>query len=108
MTEREQAKPDAFKAVIAAARSEFGRPELAHQSLGRPLTAQEETLAEALMEIYATGVSGPDAAAAALEEKGVPSPISGSTEWTAEGVARDLAALNANLDKAYEANGFGG
>lgn len=108
MTENTQTKPDAFKAVLAAAKSEFGQPELAHQSLGRPLTGQEAALATALMEIYAEGASGPDAVAAALAEKGIASPSSGSTEWTAESVARELASLNADLDKEYEENGFGG
>jgi hypothetical protein len=100
-------KPDAFKAVMAAARSELGRPELAHQSLGRALSPQEEALADALMEIYAGGASGPEAVAAALAQKGVICPSTGSTEWTADSLARELAALNADLDAAYQENGFG-
>ena len=108
MTQQNTAKPDAFKAVLEAAKSELGRPELAHQSLGRPLSAPEDALAEALMEIYGAGLSGPDAVARALTEKGVASPVSGDTSWTAESVARDIAALNADLDAAYDENGFGG
>ena len=108
MTGEAQAKPDAFKAVMAASQREQGRPELAHQSLGRTLSPQEEALADALMEIYAQGISGPDAVAAALAERAVASPSSGSTDWTAESVASELAALNADLDQAYEENGFGG
>ena len=107
MAQNTQTKPDAFKAVLAAAQSELGRPELAHQSVGRPLSANEEALADALMEIHATGVSGPEALAAALTEKGVAAPSTGEASWTAESVAAELAALNADLDRAYEENGFG-
>ena len=99
-----QAKPDAFKAVLAAARSEAGRPELAHQSRGRPLSAAEDAFADALMAIYA---SGAEAIAAALTEKGVSAPSSGDTVWTAESVAAELSVLNADLDTAYTENGSG-
>ena len=108
MTQNTKEKPDAFKAVMAAARAELGRPDLAHQSLGRDLSPSEQTLADALMEIYAAGASGSDEVAAALSEKSVPSPRTGSTVWTAESIARELAVLNADLDMAYEENGFGG
>ena len=53
MTNEKKEKPDAFKAVMAAAKFDFGRTDLPHQSLGRKLTAREEALADALMEIYA-------------------------------------------------------
>ena len=108
MTQNANEKPDAFKAVMAAARTELGRPELARQSMGRELSEAEEVLADALMDIYASGVTGADAVARALAEKGVASPISGNTSWTAESVAADLAALNADLDEAYSQNGVGG
>lgn len=108
MTHEMKEKPDAFKAVMAAAKFELGRPELPFQSLGRELTSTEEALADALMEIYAGGASGPDAVAAALAQRGVASPTSGRTDWTAETVAAELAALNADLDQAYQDNGFGG
>lgn len=100
-------KPDAFKAVLAAARHEAGRPELAHQSLGRPLSDAEDALAGALMEIYAGGAAGAAEVAAALTERGIAAPSSGRTEWTARSVAAELAALNADLDAAYAENGFG-
>lgn len=108
MTSSQNDKPDAFKAVMEAAKTELGRPELPHQSRGRDLSEAEHALADALMEIYATGAAGPDAVAAALAEKGVVSPSSGSNDWTAESVAKELAALNADLDEAYAENGFGG
>ena len=107
MTQDTTTKPDAFKAALAAAQSELGRPELARQSVGRPLSAEEVAFAETLMEIYKTGASGPDSLAAALNEKGVAVPSTGQTSWTAESVATELAALNADLDEAYEENGFG-
>lgn len=108
MTQETQQKPDAFKAVMAAAKLEYGRTDLPHQSLGRSLTPEEDALAGALMEIYAEGASGPDAVAAALAARGVVCPSSGSTEWTADSVAQELATLNADLDRAYAENGFGG
>lgn len=108
MTHEMKDKPDAFKAVMAAAKFELGRPELPYQSLGRKLSPAEEALADALMEIYASGASGPDAVAAALAQKAVASPISGRTDWTADSLASELAALNADLDQAYQNNGFGG
>ena len=108
MTHEMKDKPDAFKAVMAAAKFELGRPELPYQSRGRPLTPAEEALADALMEVYSGGAVGPDAVAAALAQKGIASPMSGSTDWTGERVASELAALNADLDQAYQDNGFGG
>lgn len=108
MTQQKQGKPDAFKAVMEAAKFELGRPELPYQSRGRELTAQEEALADALMELYASGVTGPDALAAALAQKGVERPSSGKADWTADSLAQELAALNADLDAAYAENGFGG
>ena len=108
MTQESNMKPDAFKAVMAAAQARGGGPDLAHQSRGRELSPAEETLADALMEIYIAGASGPEAVARALADRAVPRPGSGGTDWTAESVARELAALNADLDTAYEKNGFGG
>ncbi len=107
MAEDMSKKPDAFKAVLAAAKDELGRPELAHQSLGRALTAEEEALAAALMEIYAAGASGPDAIAAALTERRVKVPSTGKTAWTGDTLAQEFALLNADLDGAYQENGFG-
>lgn len=108
MTGNKNDKPDAFKAVMAAARADLGGPDLAHQSRGRDLSPAEEALADALMEIYTAGASGGEAVAAALAKKGVRSPSSGSTDWTAEILTQELAALNADLDRAYAENGFGG
>lgn len=108
MTGNKNDKPDAFKAVMAAARADLVGPDLAHQCRGRDLSPAEEALADALMEIYTAGALGVEAVAAALAQKGVRSPSSGSTDWTAETLSQELAALNANLDRAYAENGFGG
>lgn len=99
-------RPDAFKARMAEARA-AGRPELAHQSLGRPLTEDEAVLADALMTIYAEGATGAEAVAAALAAKGVARPSSGQADWTAENLAAELKTLNAEMDAAYQDNGFG-
>ncbi len=101
-------KPDAFKALMANAKFDLGRSDLPHQSLGRALTPEEEALADGLMQVYAEGASGPAAIAAGLAKRGVVSPQSGKADWTAESVARELAALNADLDRAYAENGSGG
>lgn len=108
MTHNAKEKPDAFKEVMAAAKLQLGRTDLPHQSLGRALLPQEEALADALMEIYAAGAIGRNAIAAALTLRGVVSPISGTSDWTADSLAEALAALNSDLDNAYNQNGFGG
>ncbi|GAB5446321.1 recombinase-like helix-turn-helix domain-containing protein [Gymnodinialimonas sp.] len=100
------ARPDAFKEMMAAARA-AGRPELANQGRGRPLTEAEDALADALMAIYAEGVVGEAALAEALAARGVIRPSSGKADWTAETLAAELKALNADLDAAYQENGFG-
>lgn len=99
-------RPDAFKAMMAAARA-AGRPELANQSRGRPLTKAEDDFAEALMAIYGEGVTGQDVLAQALASRAVVRPSSGKADWTAATLAEELQALNANLDAAYLENGFG-
>ena len=99
-------KPDAFKARMAEARAS-GRPELANQCRGRPLSETEDRLADALMAIYAEGATGEEALAAALAAKGVLRPSSQEADWTAANLAAELESLNADLDAAYEDNGFG-
>ena len=100
------AKPDAFKARMAEAQA-TGRPELAHQSLGRPLSETEDSLAEALMAVYAEGATGEKAVATALVARGVLRPSSKAADWTAENLATELQTLNSDLDAAYQDNGFG-
>lgn len=98
---------DAFKEIMAAARAEPGRAELAHQSLGRPLTEAEQVLADALMDIYTQGETDQATVAAALTQRGVVAPKSGFRNWTAENLEEELQALNGDLDAAYRENGFG-
>jgi len=107
MAEQNDTAPtDAFKDIMAAARAEPGRLELAHQSLGRPLAETELALADALMGIYAQGETDPTAVAAALCERGVVAPSSGKCQWTAQSLEAELQALNKELDAAYSQNGF--
>jgi hypothetical protein len=97
---------DAFRDLMAEARR-TGRPELAHQSLGRPLSDREHALADALMAIHAGGITDPAGIAAALSGKGIAAPGSGRTVWTAALLEAELAAINADLDAAYLENGTG-
>ncbi|GIX13358.1 MAG: hypothetical protein KatS3mg118_1317 [Paracoccaceae bacterium] len=75
-----------------------GGTDPARQTLGRPLDPAEEALADALMEIYATGTHDFARVAAALAEAGVRAPRSGRTDWTEALLAEELAAINADLD----------
>lgn len=100
------ARPDAFKEMMAAARA-AGRPELAHQGRGRPLTQAEDDFADALMAVYAEGITGEAPVADALAARKVIRPSSGKPDWTAETLAAELQAINADLDAAYLENGFG-
>ncbi|MGP1358827.1 recombinase-like helix-turn-helix domain-containing protein [Roseicyclus sp.] len=99
-------RPDAFKAMMAAARA-AGRPELAHQGRGRPLTQAEDDLAEALMEIYGQGITGQADLARALAARAVIRPSSGKPDWTADTLEAELQGINADLDAAYLEHGFG-
>ncbi len=99
-------RPDAFKALMEDARAN-GRPELAYQSLGRPLSEAESAFADALMEIYAEGAMTPAEIAAAMVARGIEMPLSGGTGWTGDTLAAELRALNEDMDAAYQAGGFG-
>jgi hypothetical protein len=99
-------RPDAFKAMMAAARA-AGRPELAHQGRGRPLSAAENDFAGALMALYGEGIAGQAELADALATRGVIRPSSSKADWTVETLAAELQAINADLDAAYLENGFG-
>ncbi|WP_224814732.1 recombinase-like helix-turn-helix domain-containing protein [Hasllibacter sp. MH4015] len=104
--EIKEPRPDAFKELMAAARVS-GRPELAHQGRGRPLTQAEDDFAEALMAIYGDGVQGAPDLAKALAMRNVTRPSSGKADWTADTLEEELKAINADLDQAYAENGFG-
>jgi hypothetical protein len=82
-------------------------PDLAHQSLGRALTPEEAALAAALSAVYAKGTHDFAAVAEALTQDEIVAPRSRRTDWTEALLAEELAAVNADLDAAYEANGYG-
>ncbi len=98
---------DAFKDRLAEAQAATGRPELAHQSLGRPLTEAERDLAAAMMDIYGAGASDLAAVAQELTARALPAPSDGSTTWDAAKLEAELRAANASLDAAYAAHGYG-
>lgn len=98
---------DDFKDRLSQRARDTGRADLALQCQGRPLTAAEDALATALMEIYGTGEHDFDAVAKGLSDRGVTAPKSGSTQWTREMLATELAAINAELDAAYAEHGYG-
>ena len=96
---------DNFREKIAGDQLGAAAQRRAHQSLGRPLTAAEDALAEALMQLYAEGVETPEAIAEGLNRLAIKPPISGSGSWTAERLREELESLNADLDAAYQENG---
>lgn len=98
---------DNFRDRIAAAQAESGFQRLAHQSLGRALTSDEQNFADALMAIYDDGVTEPGAVADKLAADGTVAPVSGGNKWTAQLLEEELQKLNKDLDEAYRENGFG-
>lgn len=98
---------DAFKDRLSQRAQDSSRAALGHQSCGRALTEAEIAFAEAMMEVYGTGVTEAADLAAGLAEKGVEGPVSGRSDWTAELLADELKAINADLDAAYQEHGYG-
>lgn len=98
---------DAFKDRLAQRARDTSRPALAHQSRGRPLTEAEAALAQALMAVMGAGTQDFGQVAAELAARGVVAPVSGRRDWTEALLTQELAALNADLDAAYRANGYG-
>ncbi|MCR9121738.1 MAG: hypothetical protein NXH91_05655 [Phyllobacteriaceae bacterium] len=98
---------DQFKDRLSQRARDTSRPHLAHQSKGRDMSPAEDALAGALMEIYGSGTHDFAAVAAELSARGVAAPVSGRTDWDEALLAEELAAINADLDAAYQANGYG-
>ncbi len=98
---------DAFKDRLSQRARDTSRPALAHQCRGRDLTEAEQALATALAKIYGEGTHDFAAVADALSAAAVVAPKSGCTDWTADLLAEELATINAELDAAYEAHGYG-
>ena len=80
-------------------------PDLARQSLGRPITEGEQILADALEAIFASGIHDFDAVAAALQAGDVPPPSGSGEPWTAATLEKELKLINASLDAAYASGG---
>ncbi|MEM5476258.1 recombinase-like helix-turn-helix domain-containing protein [Pacificibacter sp. AS14] len=98
---------DAFRNQILQGAQDTSGPDLGRQSCGRAFTDTEMALADAMMAIYGTGVSDPAGLAAELTKKGINAPMSGRSDWTADLLADELAAINADLDAAYQESGYG-
>jgi hypothetical protein len=97
---------DSFKEKIAGDQLGDAAQRRVHQSLGRPLSAAEEAFADALMQLYADGVETPEAIAEGLNKLAIAPLSSDANSWTAELLHQELQALNADLDKAYQENGY--
>jgi hypothetical protein len=82
-------------------------PQLATQSLARPLSEIEAALARDLEAVFAEGVHDFAKVAAALQARGTKRPSGGAAAWTEAVLHQELAALNASLDAAYAADGIG-
>jgi hypothetical protein len=80
---------------------------LRRQSLGRPLTSEEEALAQAMETIFRTGEQDFELVAKALERDGVKRPSGATGPWTAAVLEQELVRINASLDAAYAENGIG-
>lgn len=100
-------KTDTFKDRLTERVRDTSRPALANQCRGRDLEPAEMALADALMEAYATAGHDFAKVAEALKEGGVIAPKSGGTDWTVDLLTTELQAINAELDAAYEAQGYG-
>ena len=98
---------DAFKDRLSERAKDTGKPALANQSLGRPVTSTEKALAASLMEIYGSGVHDFGEVARALAARKVKAPVSGRTDWDLALLESELVALNKALDAAYQENGYG-
>ena len=98
---------DAFKDRLAEAQVATGRPELAHQSVGRTISAEEKSLAEAMMEAYGAGAEDLTQVAEKLTERGIKAPVSGQTSWDAALLETELKAANETLDATYQSHGYG-
>jgi hypothetical protein len=80
---------------------------LEHQSLGRPLTAEERALADVLEAVFRTGEQDFENVARALERDRVKRPSGAAGPWSAAVLEQELEAINASLDAAYAENGIG-
>jgi hypothetical protein len=80
---------------------------LKRQSLGRPLTDDEQALADVMERIFRSGIHDFDEVARILGQEHVKRPSGAAEPWTAAVLEQELAAINSSLDAAYLANGMG-
>jgi hypothetical protein len=80
---------------------------LQNQSLGRPLSDDEQALAAALERAFRAGMHDFSDVARALEQERVKRPSGDIGPWTAEVLEQELKTINSSLDAAYAANGIG-
>jgi hypothetical protein len=80
---------------------------LQNQSLGRPLSGDEQALALALERAFSAGLHDFGDVARALEQERVKAPSGSAAPWTAQVLEDELRAINSSLDAAYAANGIG-
>ncbi len=78
---------------------------LAHQGLGRSLSADERAFAEKLEKLFASGVHDFQHVAVGLNESGCARPSGNSEPWSADILLAELKTLNQNLDEAYATRG---
>ena len=78
---------------------------LARQSLGRPLTEDEQRLAAALEAIFATGEHELSNVARLLDERQVRRPSGSAASWTVASLEEELRSINDSLDAAYRGCG---
>ena len=80
---------------------------LRHQSLGRPFTAEETALAQALEKVFRAGRKDFEDVARALERDGIKRPSGAAGRGPRRCWSRNLSRINASLDAAYAENGIG-
>lgn len=80
---------------------------LKYQSRARSLNGAEMALANALEDIYSSGIKDFADVARRLSEQAIVAPASGKTAWDIALLEQELVTLNASLDDAYARNGIG-
>lgn len=80
---------------------------LGHQGLARPLDEKEKALAEAMMQIFASGEHDFAAVASLLNERKVSRPSGETGPWSPVVLEQELHRINTSLDEAYLRNGIG-
>lgn len=98
---------DLFKDRLSQRARDTSHPALAHQCQGRALNNAELALKDALMTVFSTGEHDFTKVASELAARKVVAPVSGRRDWDEMLLAEELAAINADLDAAYQEHGYG-